>query len=171
MKKKSLRWQNCSEGDLVRNLEEWVQEEGVRGLLDRTLIFLDGEMGVGKSTWVRHLFRLLNPTQEFFGSPTFPILHTYRADHRFGSIPLLHFDWYRITSESELKERGLDESFETFPALICVEWGDRCPGLRAYWVSKEAKARRSVWVVQIEFAREADLRNVTLSRAFDFDSR
>ena len=84
-------------------------------LLPGDIIRLHGEIGVGKTVFVRGI-------AEFFGcelevcSPTFAIMNIYG-----GSIPLYHFDLYRLESEDEIFEAGLYE-FLGGEGISLVEW-------------------------------------------------
>jgi len=82
-------------------------------------IALEGDLGTGKSTFARALIRALagDDTLEV-PSPTFTLVQSY--DSR---IPVNHFDLYRVTSEDELDELGLDDALENGAALI--EWPTR----------------------------------------------
>jgi tRNA threonylcarbamoyladenosine biosynthesis protein TsaE len=57
-------------------------------------------------------------------SPTFPVMQEYGA----ASIPVLHFDWYRLEVQAEVVALGWWECLEE-GALVIVEWGDRFPEL------------------------------------------
>jgi len=55
-------------------------------------------------------------------SPSFTILNVYDE----GSIPLYHFDWYRLNGVDELYEMGMDE-YLGGDGVAVVEWPSRCP--------------------------------------------
>lgn len=84
------------------------------------LIALRGGLGVGKTTFARALIRALadDPRLEV-PSPTFTLAQHY-AD---GSIPVTHFDLYRLAAPDELDELGFDEALGDGVAL--VEWPER----------------------------------------------
>ena len=88
-------------------------------------IALEGDMGAGKTAFVRGMAKILSPGSRV-KSPTYTIVNEYRR----GSVPLFHFDMYRISDpEEELYGIG----FEDYLAEgICVaEWssilGDDVP--------------------------------------------
>lgn len=85
---------------------------------------LEGEMGAGKTTFVRQLGEFLGfvePVQ----SPTFSIVNEYRSNS--GKI-YYHFDFYRINSEREAYEIGVEDYF--YSGNICfIEWSSRIPSL------------------------------------------
>ena len=82
-------------------------------------IALYGDLGVGKTAFVRGFASLLSPNA-LVRSPTFALVNEYR-----GSRPLFHFDMYRIESEEDLYSIGYDD----YPdAGICVaEWCEKIP--------------------------------------------
>jgi len=85
------------------------------------LIELRGELGAGKTCWVRGLARGLG-VGEPVRSPTFTICHVHR-----GRVLLFHLDAYRLEDPGELLEQGWDE----MPArgAVAIEWGDRAAAL------------------------------------------
>lgn len=85
---------------------------------------LDGEMGAGKTTFVRQCGEFLGFI-ESVNSPTFSIVNEYRANN--GKI-YYHFDFYRINSEREAFEIGCEDYF--YSGNMCfIEWASRIPSL------------------------------------------
>ena len=85
------------------------------------VVTLVGELGAGKSELARGIARGLGVT-ETVTSPSFTILNVYES----GRVPLYHFDWYRLESEEELYELGMDE-YLGGDGIAVVEWAERCP--------------------------------------------
>ena len=85
------------------------------------VVVLEGELGAGKSELARGIARGLGVT-ETVTSPSFTILNVYES----GRCPLYHFDWYRLESEVELYELGMDE-YLGGDGIAVVEWAERCP--------------------------------------------
>lgn len=85
------------------------------------VILLEGELGAGKSELARGIAAGLG-VQETVTSPSFTILNVYES----GRIPVYHFDWYRLESEEELYELGMDE-YLGGDGVALVEWPERCP--------------------------------------------
>jgi len=86
------------------------------------LVFLTGEMGMGKTTLARGILRGLG----FSGhvkSPTYTLVEPYE----FGSIRVYHFDFYRIRDAEELEYIGLDDLLGE-RAIKLVEWPERAFG-------------------------------------------
>jgi tRNA threonylcarbamoyladenosine biosynthesis protein TsaE len=85
------------------------------------VVTLEGELGAGKSELARGIARGLGVT-ETVTSPSFTILNVYES----GRCPLYHFDWYRLESEEELYELGMDE-YLGGDGIAVIEWAERCP--------------------------------------------
>lgn len=86
------------------------------------LVFLEGDLGAGKSTLARATIRsLVDDPEHEVPSPTFTIVQPYEARH-----PLLHVDLYRLASPEEIDELGIGEALGT--AIVLVEWAERAAG-------------------------------------------
>ncbi len=83
-------------------------------------VLLTGDLGAGKSELARGVARGLGVT-ETVTSPSFTILNVYES----GRVPFYHFDWYRLESEDELYELGMDE-YLGGDGIAMVEWPERC---------------------------------------------
>ncbi|HYH56251.1 MAG TPA: tRNA (adenosine(37)-N6)-threonylcarbamoyltransferase complex ATPase subunit type 1 TsaE [Anseongella sp.] len=89
---------------------------------ERIFLFY-GEMGAGKTTFIRAICRQLGVTSPV-SSPTFALINEYAG--REG--PVYHFDFYRLKNETEAYDIGAEEYFESgHPCL--VEWPERVQGL------------------------------------------
>ncbi len=87
------------------------------------VLLLSGELGAGKTTFVQGLAEGLGVTEPVT-SPTFTLVHEYRS----GRCPMLHVDPYRLETEAEIADLGLDEWLERDVVLV-VEWGEKLGGL------------------------------------------
>ncbi|MFH0945474.1 MAG: tRNA (adenosine(37)-N6)-threonylcarbamoyltransferase complex ATPase subunit type 1 TsaE [Planctomycetota bacterium] len=87
------------------------------------LLLLLGELGAGKTCFVRGLVRGLGGNERQVRSPSYNILRQY-AEPR---IPLDHFDAYFVREEEEFRRNGLEEFLE-LRHVVAVEWADRFPG-------------------------------------------
>ena len=90
-----------------------------------TRIFLFyGEMGAGKTTLIKYLCEHLGTTEPVT-SPTFSIVNEYHTTH---SGKIYHFDFYRIKSENEAFDIGVEEYF--YSGQYCfIEWAEKIPNL------------------------------------------
>ena len=86
------------------------------------VVRLVGEMGAGKTTFVRMLAQSFGIPESAVSSPTFVIMNIYERpdDHP----PLAHLDCYRLGDESELDALGWDQVINS-GAIILIEWPDR----------------------------------------------
>jgi len=105
-------------------LEDEAATAALAGRLARQLepgstVVLDGPLGAGKTTLVRHLVAALGGDGERVSSPTFALIHVY--DLPTGN--LVHMDAYRVADHESLDELGLWDLTEE--AILCVEWGER----------------------------------------------
>jgi tRNA threonylcarbamoyladenosine biosynthesis protein TsaE len=95
-------------------------------LLGGEIVSLEGELGAGKTVFVRGIASALGIDPRDCGSPTFIIV-----DRHVGRLVLYHADLYRLDREEEVLDLGLDELL-TKDAVLVVEWGERLPAdLRA----------------------------------------
>jgi tRNA threonylcarbamoyl adenosine modification protein YjeE len=81
------------------------------------LVLLQGDLGAGKTTFVRGLTRGAGSSAHV-ASPTFQLVRVYQ-----GRVQLAHVDLYRLEDGSELADLGLEELLEQ--GAVVVEWGDR----------------------------------------------
>jgi len=89
-------------------------ERLARSLSPGAIVLLEGELGAGKTAFVRGLAIGLGAADEDVSSPTFTLVQEYR-----GRIPFLHVDLYRITG-TEADELGLDELGRD--GVVAIEW-------------------------------------------------
>jgi tRNA threonylcarbamoyladenosine biosynthesis protein TsaE len=83
------------------------------------VIWLEGDLGAGKTTFTRGLLHALGHTGSV-KSPTYTLIEVYAVSR----MSLYHFDFYRFTHPDEFLEAGLDEYFGT-DAVCLVEWADK----------------------------------------------
>ncbi len=108
---------------LVTRSEDETAAAGRRlaGRLDPgAVVLLFGELGMGKTAFVRGLAEGLGTSPDDVSSPTFTIVHEYR-----GRPTLYHVDLYRIGA-GEVDDLAL-EDLQSPRTIVAVEWADRLP--------------------------------------------
>lgn len=123
---------------ITRSLKEtqYLAVKFSKGLKKGDVISLIGELGAGKTSFVQGLAKGLGVKKNYYvNSPTFTILNVYEG----GKIPVYHFDWYRLTTESEAADLGMEEYFDG-EGVSVIEWAEKFPSLlpeRTIWIKME----------------------------------
>lgn len=89
-----------------------------------SVVLLYGELGAGKTVFVRGLAEGLGADPDEVTSPTFTLIQEYR-----GRVPLFHVDLYRIDEPRDIEELGLDELGAS--GVLAIEWAERLPERQA----------------------------------------
>ena len=90
------------------------------------VIGLRGDLGSGKTTWVRAMLRGLG-YEGRVPSPTY----TLREQYACGGVSVVHLDLYRLRGGEELENLGLRDWLAEPKRWIAVEWPERAPELAA----------------------------------------
>lgn len=110
------------------------------------VILLSGDLGAGKTAFVRGLAEGLGLDPAEVTSPTFTLVHEYRG----GRLPLIHVDLYRL-DRAELDEIGLDQDFAA-RGVTAVEWSERLarpiPGAVSVTITDRGGDLRSITIEQ-----------------------
>ena len=109
------------------------------------IIYLYGEMGVGKTTFVRHLINQFQKNKKLYNtevtSPTFNLLNEYIVN----DLVIKHYDLFRLKDESEITNLNLFENNQN--TITLIEW----PQL----ISKN----KSIKTIDLIFSYENELNN------------
>ena len=87
-----------------------------------TFVAMFGDLGTGKTAFVRGFCSILAPKDRVF-SPTFAIINEYLS----GNIPVYHFDVYRITDDDDLYSTCFYEYLDREDGIILCEWSENIP--------------------------------------------
>lgn len=87
------------------------------------LICFEGEMGAGKTTFIKEFVHLMG-TDDEISSPTFSIVNEYDTNN--GKV--YHFDFYRLNDEEEALDFGIEDYFYS-NAYCLMEWPSRIENL------------------------------------------
>jgi tRNA threonylcarbamoyl adenosine modification protein YjeE len=100
-----------------------VAERLASSLRPGDVVLLFGDLGAGKTAFVRGLARGLGAGVEDVSSPTFTLIQEYRS---LSGATLQHVDLYRLSS-AEVDDLGLDELMSG-DAIVAIEWAERWQG-------------------------------------------
>ena len=89
---------------------------------DYTVFAFNGEMGAGKTTFIKALCEALGVEDDITNSPSFSIINEYRSDSTAELI--YHFDCYRLEKLEEAEDIGVEDYFDS-GALCLLEWPER----------------------------------------------
>jgi tRNA threonylcarbamoyladenosine biosynthesis protein TsaE len=109
-----------------------------------SIVLLYGDLGSGKTVFVRGLAEGLGVRRDEVTSPTFTLIQEYRG----GRLPLVHVDLYRLDDPREVDELGLEEIGTG--GVLAIEWAGKLP-----------RAIAPAVAVRIEHA-DGDSRQITI---------
>jgi tRNA threonylcarbamoyladenosine biosynthesis protein TsaE len=89
-------------------------------------IFLEGDLGAGKTTFARHLIQGLG-YEGRVKSPTYTLCEPYPLIIHGKTLAMNHFDLYRMRDPLEWQEAGFAEHFDE-PGFCLVEWPEKAEG-------------------------------------------
>jgi tRNA threonylcarbamoyladenosine biosynthesis protein TsaE len=98
-----------------------------QGGIANAFIALQGDLGAGKTTLVRHLLRALGATGRI-KSPTYAVVEPHEIDTRQPPLAAWHFDFYRFNDPREWEDAGFRDIFAS-PGLKLAEWPDKAGAL------------------------------------------
>ena len=115
------------ESTVTRELPDEAATHALGAALARVLepgcvLYLEGDLGAGKTTLARALLRALGERGRV-RSPTYTLLETYRV----AGLDIAHLDLYRLSDPAELEEAGFRELADGHTVLM-IEWPQRAAG-------------------------------------------
>ena len=113
------------------------------------VVCLEGDLGAGKTHFVKGVASYFGINPEKVNSPTYTLIHEYK-----GTIPVYHFDCYRLKGEQEALEIGTEEYFYG-DGVSLVEWPKKINDLlpkEAIWIkiSHLSDAKRKIEIQEQE---------------------
>ena len=88
------------------------------------VVALVGELGTGKTHLIKGLAAGAGVKRfSYISSPSFTLIHEYP-----GKVPVTHVDLFRLRTEREAEDLGLEEYFQG-PGVTAIEWADKIPSL------------------------------------------
>ena len=93
-------------------------------LISGKVVLFYGQMGVGKTTLIKEICKSLH-TEDIISSPTFSLVNEYRTQN---DEPIYHFDFYRIESEEEALDIGVEDYFYSDDWCL-IEWPNNIENL------------------------------------------
>jgi tRNA threonylcarbamoyladenosine biosynthesis protein TsaE len=108
------------------------------------VVVLEGDLGAGKTAFVRGLAEGLHIAPDDVSSPTFTLVHEYRG----GRLTLYHADLYRL-DRAAVDDLGLEE-MGVADGVLAIEWPDRLthdmPGARSVIIEVVDDSTRAITV-------------------------
>ncbi len=100
-----------------------IAQEFAASLKVGDIVRLEGELGAGKTHFVKGVASYFNVDMDKVNSPTFTLINEYP-----GEVPIYHFDCYRLKDEQEALEIGAEEYFFG-DGVSLIEWPDKIENL------------------------------------------
>ncbi|PYR40122.1 MAG: tRNA (adenosine(37)-N6)-threonylcarbamoyltransferase complex ATPase subunit type 1 TsaE [Acidobacteria bacterium] len=119
------------------------------------VVLLYGDLGAGKTAFVKGLAEGLGAPQDEVSSPTFTLMQEYRGGH----LTLFHVDLYRLDDPREIDDLGLEEI--AADGVLAIEWAEKLPPSRA---QRFGGPGSQAVVVRIEYG-DSDARRITIHLA------
>jgi tRNA threonylcarbamoyladenosine biosynthesis protein TsaE len=124
----AMKWVSHSEADTIRFGEEF----GAKFIRDGVLVCVHGELGAGKTHFIKGIAGSLGIDERELTSPTYALANEFEIEGRAGSTDLralYHLDCYRFEKPEELLELGVEDYLYPHHAATIIEWPERIAGL------------------------------------------
>lgn len=114
-----------SEADTVRFGEEF----GEQYIHEGAVVCVHGELGAGKTHFIKGIAGSLEIDERELTSPTFALAHEFECFCKGAPFTLYHLDCYRFEKPEELLELGVEDYLYPQYAATIIEWSERIAGL------------------------------------------
>jgi len=142
----------------TRKTARFFMKKYIAGVKDRAVfVFLQGELGVGKTEFVKGIAEALNIKDII--SPTFVGFYEYEIKDHLHLRKLVHFDLYNIEDETELEYYRIEDFVEK-SNLVVVEWAERISGF-----VEKVKDKAEVFYIKLSYEDERK-RRIKISRPY-----
>ena len=115
----TVKWEYNGLIEIIEIAEKLLKYAG-----DKRIFLFKGEMGAGKTTFIKALCKALN-VEDVINSPTFSIINEYITKD---NDVVYHFDFYRVKTEYEAQDIGVEEYFYS-DSYCFIEWPSKIPHL------------------------------------------
>ena len=118
---KEMKWISHSEAETVRFGEEF----GKQFIRDGVVVCVHGELGAGKTHFIKGIAGSLGIDERELTSPTFALAHEFECLCNGAPFTLFHLDCYRFEKPEELLELGVEDYLYPQHAATIIEWPER----------------------------------------------
>ena len=132
---------------IAKNIEKTQKfaREIAKTLKKNDLLFINGDLGAGKSVFCREIIRFLSKNDELdVPSPTFTLVQTYETEN----FPISHYDLYRLEDPDDLYELAWEDALAD--GLTLVEWPEKLGHLKPV-----NRSTINIYIEMVEGAPEA----------------
>ena len=127
-----------------------------RALTRGAAVLVSGDLGAGKTAFVRGLAEGLGIDPADVTSPTFTLIQEYRS----GRVPLFHVDLYRLNDAREIEELGLEMADE---GVLAIEWAEKLSDAAGLKPSRYKPPSRSSTAVSVRIQHgDGDTRTIVI---------
>lgn len=111
---------------MSHSLEETkkIAHEFASTLMGGDVVFLEGDLGAGKTSFVQGVLEKLGYTEPV-RSPTFSIMNMYTIINHPTIERVIHLDFYRFETPTEIRSLGLDEMMMDNKNVFLIEWPEK----------------------------------------------